>query len=138
MLRDVNVCVVRVSPSCRFTTHVISALQKSDAWVCLLAHHQHMRLAIPVDPSSTQELATSPQSVAQPVGWKALLDLRPYETTISVKCLGRCTRCQMSGIRFPLGIEGAIVGRSALMTDHQLREFPTEKPWTEGQAREVG
>ena len=138
VLSHINVCVIRVSPSCRFTTHVISALTKSDDWICLMAHHQHMRLAAPVGKTIIEDLVTSPQSVAQPVGWKSLLEMSPYETTIASKCLGKCPRCQKSGIRLPLGIEGTIVGRSALMNGRQLREFAIEKHWSESQANMTG
>ena len=137
-LDEVNVCVIRVSPSCRFTTHVISAVSRADSWVCLLAHHQHMRLAIPVDKACINDLVSSPQSVAQPVGWKSLMELGPLEATIATKCLSRCPHCQMAGIRLPMGIEGAMVGRSALMSEYHLREFTIEKPWTEDLAKGLG
>ena len=137
-LKEHNICAIRVSPSCRFTAHVIQSTSGSGHWICLLAHHEHMRLAIPPNLDSVLDLIRSPQSLAQPVGWKVLMELGPLEATIANKCLGRCPHCQLPGVRPPLGVEGAIVGRSALLTDGQLREFSVEKPWAELAAREVG
>ena len=128
-LGKVSVCVIRVSPSCRFTTHVISAQCGADNWVCLLANRHRVRLAVPSGPKCIRDLASSPQSVAQPAGWESLSALGPHETTISTKCLIRFPHCQTTGVRLPLGIEGSMVGRSALMTVYQLREFSVEKPW---------
>lgn len=82
-----------------------------------------MRLAIPVDIYCVQDLVTSPQSIAQPVGWKSMLELGPHESTIANKFLSRCPHCQMAGIRLPMGIECAFVGLSAMMSDFQLMEF---------------
>ena len=104
----------------------------------LLAHNEHMRLAIPDNTHIISELVRSPQSIAQPVGWKSLLELGPHEATISTKCLGRCPHCQVTGIRLPLGIEGAIVGKSVLLTESELRGFSIEKPWSAQSAQEKG
>lgn len=52
----------------------------------------------------------------------------PHEVTIATNRLGRRPHCQTEGDRSPTGIAGAIVDRSTLLTDPELREFPTEKP----------
>ena len=110
-------------------------MNRTKPWICLIAYNEHMRLDIPDNVNTVDELAKSPQSVAQPVGWKTLLELGPREVTISTKCLSRCPHCQQTGVRLPLGIEGYIVGKSVLMTDPELRSFSIEKQRGEDTAR---
>ena len=136
-IAECNICVIRVSPSCRFATHVIQSPKPSDIWICLLAHQEHMRLETPGKRSFLDDLIRSPQSAAQPVGWKSLMELGPMETTIATKCLGRCPHCQQTGVRLPLGVEGSIIGSSAMLSDFQLREFSIEKPWAARVALEM-
>lgn len=131
-------CVVRVSHSCRFATHAARSLQKSDALIRLVDHYHYVRVAIPADAASIRDMVKSPQSTAQPEGLKALAELGPYETTIAGKCLGKCPRCQKAGLRLPMGIEGAIAGRSSLMSDYPLREFAIESPWAGNLAKTTG
>ena len=93
---------------------------------------------VPVGDSRVEDLAQAPQSVSQPIGWKALLELGPHEVDIATKSLVRLPRCQTAGIRFPMGIEGTIVGRSVLLTDPQLRAFSVDRHWGAQTTRETG
>ena len=97
-----------------------------------------MRLAIPENEASVRELARSPQSAAHPVGWKSLVELGHREVAISAKCLSRFPHCQTQSVRFAMGIEGAIVGRSSLLTDPELRGFSIEKHWAGESALSLG
>ena len=47
-LDDVNVLIIRVSPSCNFATHVIRSSAGSKKWAHLISFQDHMRLLIPV------------------------------------------------------------------------------------------
>ena len=138
LLTGKDVCVIRVSPSCRFTVHVIRNPGPVRPWICLLAYNEHMRLLAPESTSDINDLVASPQSVANPVGWKALLELGPRDVTIATRCLSRCPHCQAPGVRLPLGIEGAIVGKSTLLTDVELMSFSVERPWTREEAELTG
>ena len=80
-------CAIRVSPSCRFTVRVIKSHRAGKGWICLLAYNEHMMSAIPENETSVRELVKPPQSAAQPVGWKSLVELGPREVAISTKCL---------------------------------------------------
>ena len=75
-----------------------------------MAHNGHMRLAVPDCHVSVAELVLSPQSAAHPTDWRSLLELGPHDVTIANEWLSRCPHCQTQGVRFPLGVEGAIVG----------------------------
>ena len=115
-----NVGAIRVSPLCRFTTHVISSLRKYESSICASARHQHMKLSDPSGADSIRDIVPPHPPIAQPVGWKSLLELCSYATTISGKCLGRCPYFQKSGARFPSVVVWSIVGRSVLMSYLQL------------------
>ena len=93
---------------------------------------------MPDSRTSAEELGRSPQSVAQPVGWRSLLELGPHEVAIATKCLSRCPHCQTQGARLPLGFEGAIFRRPTLLTDPELMEFPIGKPRNERSPCETG
>ena len=138
ILKKVNICVVILSPSCRFATHVVQSAQPSEGWIFLVAYQEHMRLAIAPDRTALDTLARCRQAIAQPVGWKALLDFGPFEVPISTKSLGKCPHCQQNNVRLPLGIEGAIIGRDALYTDVQLREYGHEGDGTRVTPRPLG
>ena len=97
-----------------------------------------MRLAVPDGLDNLYELVSAPQSAAQPVGWRTLLELGPIDVTISTKWLTRCPHCQQTGVSLPLGVEVAIIGMSSLLTDTQLREFSAECPRAEISAEESG
>ena len=86
-----------------------------------MAYNDHVRLAIPGNDSIVDKLARAPKSAALPVGWKALVELGPHGITIATKCLSRCPHWQTKGVRLPMGIEGAVVCRPALLTDPELR-----------------
>ena len=136
--RNRNACVVRSSPPCRSTTHVIQSPQPSEAWICLVACQEHMRLEIAPCQDALTTLVGRPQSVAQPLGWRSLCELGPFEVAISQKTLGKCPHCQKNGVRLPLGIEGVIVGRAALYSDVQLRGYGQDGEWGENAARALG
>ena len=122
-------CVLRVTPSCRCAKHVIGSYKKISTRVCLMARNEHMRLASPDCSTSIDEIVRSPQSVAQPVGWRSLPELGPRDVTIATKFLSRCPHFQTHGIRLPMGIAGAIVGRPTLPPDPELGGFPIARPW---------
>ena len=44
VMQKFNICIVRVSRSCRLPIHLISATQSSDGWVYLAAYQEHMGL----------------------------------------------------------------------------------------------
>ena len=138
LLARYDICVIRVSPSCRFIIHVVRSPKPDKQWICLLTYNEHMRLSIPGNQNIVAEIVRSPQSVAQPVGWKALLERGPHEVTIATKCLSRCPHCQIPGVRLPLGIEGSIVWKSVLLTGPELRGFSSERPRTEETAKATG
>ena len=99
LLKKHNVCVVRISPSCRFTTHAIQPTQPSEQWICFLAYQEHTRLAIAPGQDALSALVGCPQSLVRPVGWKALIELGAFEVTISKKISGKCPHCQRGGAR---------------------------------------
>ena len=106
---------------------IASIRQCSDAF---LAHHEHMRLVIHGQECGMGELVSSPNPIAQPAGWKTLLEMGPNEVTISPECLSSGPNCRKPRIRLPLGISGAAVAMSALSPDGKLREFSIERRGT--------
>ena len=126
-----NICVVRAAPSCRFTENVIQPHHTSSSRIYLLSHKEHMGIAGPDHNASVEELMRSPQSIAHPAGWKSWLEHVPREVTIPTKCLSRCPHCQTLGARIHLGIVGAMVRRTSLLADPQMREFGIERPRSE-------
>ena len=85
LLKHLNICGVLVSPSCRFATRATQSLHCAKSSLWMLAHHEHMRLAIPGKARGLGALVSSPESISQPAGWKAMLGLGPREVTISTK-----------------------------------------------------
>ena len=129
-MEGVNILVVRVSPSCNFSTHVIYSVNQSQVWVYFLAYQEHLRLLLPQSKGFEQFLLNRPSSIARPLGWRHIFEFDSPGSSIDLKSLARCPHCQQPNVRLPEGVYGPIVGRSVLMSDVQLREFKVEKPWT--------
>ena len=125
-----NVLVLRVSPSCNYSTHVIHSAVPSKVWVFFVAYQEHLRILIPLSSDSEKFLLNRPSTIARPLGWRHILEFPGNDTYIESKSLTRCPHCQAPNTRLPDGVFGTIVGRCMLSTDVQLREFSIEKPWT--------
>ena len=137
-MEGINIMVVRVSPSCNFSTHVIYSADPSRVRVYFLAYQEHLRLMLPLSKEFEQFLLTRPSSIARPLGWRHIFEFDSPGSSIDLKSLARCPHCQLPNVRLPEGVYGAIVGRSVLLSDVQLREFKAETPWTREAAAQHG
>ena len=134
-----NVCLIRVTPSCLFSIHVTQPIQSSKEWVFPISFQDHMRLVLPPSYLIGVKLSDSPRTLSQPRGWRNFLQFESHNSVwVGAKVLGRCPTCQATSIRLPLGVEGALVGRSMIPDEAQLRCFRIEKPWAKRAAEEVG
>ena len=131
-----NVCIIRISQSCRFSIHLINALSPSEIWFYLVSYQEHMRVASPPSKASAGMIRSSPKTITAPSGWESLLSFRSPSVSIDSRNLPRCPRCQAPNTRLPLGVDGALVGRAMIMTDPQLRSFNISKHWTKTAAQE--
>ena len=123
-----NVCIIRVTPSCRYTVHLINSTHSSISWIYLVSYQEHMRMIQCNEGAGGRELRNSPKTATNPTGWGNLLNFCTTRVTIDQRNLSRCPHCQAPHIRLPLGVEGTLVGRAMLMSDAQLRQFSIAKP----------
>ena len=137
-LRSINIAAIRVMPSGRYTIHHIESTMQSDRWAYLLSYRGHMRMAVPECGAGHELVIANANSVSRPVGWRYLAQLGGTEVTIRRKALLKCPHCQCAAVRLPPGIEGAIVGKSLLLTDVELRSFQIKQPWAESTATDHG
>ena len=95
LLQGLNVCIVNVSPSLRFTVRLYTwETERDEDWVFLLSYRSHMRLAFPPGLEAEAELLPRPTSVSYLKGWGGLLGEEGPQTTASPKALTRCPICQ--------------------------------------------
>ena len=131
-----NVCIVRVSQSCRFSVHLINSSTKSKIWAYLVSYQEHMRATSPPNAGDAEALRSSPKTVTSPSGWESLLSFHSPSVSIDSRNLSRCPRCQSPNVRLPLGVEGTLVGRAMITTGRKLRNFNVLKPRTRSAALE--
>ena len=74
-LSQLNLAIIRVIPSGRYTVHHIESRMRSNRWAYLLSYRGHMRMAVPVGKIDSQFVRTRPNSVSRPVGWKYVTKL---------------------------------------------------------------
>ena len=123
-IKNRNVCIINVSPSLRFTTHLYMwELDESDGWIFLISYRNHMRLARPPCSEAETMMVSRPTSVSFFKGWGNLLDEEGSATTVSPKALTRCPLCQEKCIRLPIGAQGTMVGRASIKESHQSRSL---------------
>ena len=133
-----NLGIIRVRPSGRYTVHHIESKYESGRWAYLFSYRGHMRLAIPVGTVDSELVRKRPNSVSRPVGWGYLTQLGGSEVSINTKLLQRCPHCGSQSTRLPPGVEGIMVGKSLLMTDLELRSFSIKSPWNAKAASDYG
>ena len=138
IMNKCNVCLIRVSLACRYSTHVINAVSASDDSIYLVSYQEHLRVIQIPEAKAGLLVRNSPNTSAAPLGWESILSLCPTNVSIDCRSLSRRPHCQLPNLRLPLGVEGALVGRSMLLTDRQLRSFNIKKPRTEQTATALG
>ena len=137
-LNNINVGIVAVSPSFRYTTHVYLPNETSQEWVILFSYRNHMRLARPPSDEARSELFLPPTTVSFMLGWATLLAGSRDQVTVETKSLGRCPHCQENCIRLPAGVQGSLVGKACIKESHELRSFEIQDPWTLDEATNFG
>lgn len=125
-----NICIARVSHSCRYTTHLTNSTQRSEQWIYLISYQAHMRAMYCANPSHAAVLRSFPKTATAPLGWETFPILYSPSVYIDSGNLSRCPHCQAPNLRLPLGVEGALVGRAMILGDRRLRLFHVNKPWT--------
>ena len=101
-LRRVNLCMINVAPSMRFSAHqYLHSDLKTARWAFLISPRNHMRLALPPGKKAEEIMLSNPVSVSTSKGWGALLIDDTDRATIAAKALNRCPTCQEDSIRFP-------------------------------------
>ena len=138
-MNDINLRLMRVSPSCLYSIHVTNSVTPSNKWSYLVSYQGHMRIIFPPSFLIGASIRSAPKTVSQPVGWSDLLKYNSHTNVgIDVKALTKCPTCQAPSIRLPLGVDGALVGRCVIMSDSELRSFAIAKPWAKAAAEECG
>ena len=137
-LSHTNVAIIRVMPSGRYTVHHIESNMQSGRWAYLLSYRGHMRMAVPESIDGSKLVREHPNSVSRPVGWKYLAQLGGTDVALGRKALLKCPHCNSHSARLPPGVEGAIVGKSLILSDVELRPFHIKSPWNEDAAHEHG
>ena len=130
-LAHVNLAIIRAMPSGRYTVRRIESTMKSGRWAYLVSYRGHMRMAIPVSGEGGNLVRNNPNSVSRPVGWEHLVQLGGAGVTIGRRALLKCPHCNAVSVRLPAGVEGAMVGKSLMLSDVELRSFSIKKPWGE-------
>ena len=128
-MADLNVAIPRVSHSSRLSVRVLQSGSRSGRWANLCSYQGHMRVALPPTNSASEALTGKHNTSTKPLGWKTLLEFPSPRVSIDHRVMRRCPHCQEPGLRFPLGVEGTLVGRSMLLPDDELNRFKVEKPW---------
>ena len=83
-------------------------------------------------------MSLAPNAVPRPVWWKHLTQLGSRDVATSKRLLRRFPHFQRPSVRFPPEAERAIVGKSLLLSDVELRSFQVRAPWSENAAWEYG
>ena len=76
------------------------------------------------------------QNGGHAVGWGSMLSFCPPIVSIDSENFPRFPRCQPRNVRFPLGVERAMVGRAMILNDQQLRTYNDKKPLARATAEE--
>ena len=138
-IQNFELCMINVAPSLRFTTHLYHREgRRGNPWISPISYRNHMRLAVAPSPEAQDQLLRAPTSVSALLGWESLLSRDRDNATIQVKALTRFPICQETQIRFPMGIQGTMVGKAAIKSIRELMEFEIQEPRTEEKARELG
>ena len=103
IMSTANVRILRVSLACRYTVHLIHAVQSSANWIYLISYQEHMRAIQRNDPEAGLVLRKAPETATNPPGWESLLAFCSPNVSIYSRNLSRRPHCQETNARLPLG-----------------------------------
>lgn len=74
---NANIMIIRVSPPCNFSAHVIGSVRGADHWLYLASYQEHIRMIIPMWEGMANYMRAHPSTTVYPRGWQQIFQLSP-------------------------------------------------------------